>query len=99
MKNAEVEKIRHWLALIGQLGRSKNSLGLLKLISCCSLPDVIPHIKFHLNRMKNTEAPNFEILNPPNSFKKSAIAKLTRLEPFGSGIVKLFSVLISTSAS
>ena len=54
MKNAEVAMIRHWSALVGQLGWSKNSRGHLKLILCCSLPNVIPHIKFHLNRMKNT---------------------------------------------
>ena len=64
MKNAEVEKIRHWSALVGQLGRSKNSRGHLKLILCCSLPDIIPRIKFHLNRMKNTEVPIFKILEP-----------------------------------
>ena len=66
MKNAEVEKIRHWSALVGQLGRSKNSRGHLKLILCCSLPDIIPHIKFHLNRMKNTEVPIFEFWDPQN---------------------------------
>ena len=43
MKNAEVEKIRHWSALVGQLGWSKNSRGHLKLILYCSLPKVIPH--------------------------------------------------------
>ena len=64
MKNAEVEKIRHWLALVGQLGRSKNSCGHLKLILCCSLPDIIPHIKFNLYRMKNTEVPIFEFWDP-----------------------------------
>ena len=64
MKNAEVEKIRHWSALVGQLGRSKNSRGHLKLILCCSLPHIIPHIKFHLNRMKNTEVPIFEFWDP-----------------------------------
>ena len=62
MKNAEVEKIHHWSALVGQLGRSKNSRGHLKLILCCSLPDIIPHIKFHLNRMKNADVQIFEIL-------------------------------------
>ncbi len=30
--------------------------------------EVIPHIKFHPNRMKNTEVPIFEILNPANFF-------------------------------
>ena len=69
MKNAEVEKICHWSALVGQLGRSKNSRGHLKLILCCSLPDIIPHIKFHLNRMKNTEVPIFEFWDPHNFLK------------------------------
>ena len=82
MKNAEVEKIRHWSALVGQLGRSKKSRGHLKLISCCSLPDIIPHIKFHLNRMKNTEVPIFDFWDPQNFFESSAIAKLSKLEPF-----------------
>ena len=82
MKNAEVEKIRHWSALVGQLGRSKKSRGHLKLILCCSLPDIIPHIKFHLNRMKNTEVPIFEFWDPQNFFENSAIAKLSKLEPF-----------------
>ena len=53
MKNAEVEKIHHWSALVGQLGWLKNSCSHLKLILWCSLPDVIPHIKLHPNRMKN----------------------------------------------
>ena len=82
MKNAEVEKIRHWSALVGQLGRSKNSRGHLKLILCCSLPDAILHIKFHLNRMKNTEVQIFEIFDPPNFFEKSAKAKLSILDRF-----------------
>ena len=63
----KVEKNCHWSALVGQLGRSKNGRGHLKLILCCSLPDVIPHIKFHLNRMKNTEVQN---LGPPIFFFK-----------------------------
>ena len=37
MRNAEVAKIRHWSALVGQLGRSKNNL---KLILCYCKPDV-----------------------------------------------------------
>ena len=78
MKNAEVEKIRHWSALVGQLGRSKKSRGHLKLILCCSLP----HIKFHQNRMKNTEVPIFEFWDPQNFFDNSAEAKLSKLEPF-----------------
>ena len=82
MKNAEVAKIRHGSALVGQLGQSKNSHSHLKLILSCSLSDVIPHIKFHLNRMKNTEVPIFEILDPQNFFERSAIAKLSKLEPF-----------------
>ena len=81
MKNAEVEKIRHWSALVGQLGRSKNSRSPFKLILCCSLPDIIPQIKFHLNQMKNTEVPIFLVLDPPNFFERSAIAKLSKLEP------------------
>ena len=82
MKNAEVEKIRHWSALVGQFGRSKKSRGHLKLMLCCSLPNIIPHIKFHLNRMKNTEVPIFEFWDPQNFFESSAIAKLSKLEPF-----------------
>ena len=62
MKNTEVEKIHYWLALVGQLGRSKNSRSHFKDILCCSLPNVTPHKKFHPNRMKNTEVQNFEIL-------------------------------------
>ena len=86
MKNAEVEKIHHWSALVCQLGRSKNSRGRLKLILCCSLPDIIPHIKFYLNRMKNTEVTIFDFSDPPNFFESSAIAKLSILEPFASSI-------------
>ena len=82
MENAEIENIRHWSALVGQLGRSKNSHGHLKLILCCSLPDVIPHIKFHLNPMKNREVPIFEFWDPQNLFENSAKAKLSKLEPF-----------------
>ena len=54
MKNAEVEKIRHWSALVGQLGRSKKSCGHLKLILCCSLPDIIPKSN-EKHRSCNTE--------------------------------------------
>ncbi len=82
MKNGEVEKICHWSALVGQLGRSKNSRGDLKLILYCSLPDVILHIKFHLNQMKNKEFQVSEILDPQNFFENSADAKLSKLEPF-----------------
>ena len=64
MKNAEVEKICHWSTLVGQLGWSKNSHSHLKLILCCSLPDVIPHIKFHLNLMKKTKVQIFETFDP-----------------------------------
>ena len=53
--NEKKEKIHHWSVLVGQLGPLKNSRSHLTLILCCSLPDVIPHIKFHLNRMKNAE--------------------------------------------
>ena len=67
---------------IGELGRSKNSRSCLKLILCCSLPNVIHHIKFHLNRMKNTEVQIFEIFDPQIFFEKSAKAKLSKLEPF-----------------
>ena len=54
----------------------------MKLILCCSLPDIIPHIKFHLNWMKNTEVPIFDFWDPQNFFESSAIAKLSKLEPF-----------------
>ena len=57
-----LEKICHWSALIGQLGWLKNSRSHLKLILCCSLPNVIPHIKFHLNWMKNKDFQIFENL-------------------------------------
>ncbi len=70
------------LALVGKLGQSKDSRGHLKLILCCCLPDVIPHIKFHPNRMKNTEVPIFEISLHQNFFEKTAEAKLSKLEPF-----------------
>ena len=70
MKNTEVEKIRHWSALVGQLGRSKKSRGHLKLILCCSLPNIIPHIKFRPNQIKNTEVPIFEIFDPQIFFEK-----------------------------
>merc|ERR1712055_93424 len=53
-----------------------------KLILCCSLPNVIPNNKFHLNRMKNTEVPIFEFWHPQNFFENSAEAKLSKLEPF-----------------
>ena len=74
MKNAEVKKICHWSALVGQLGPSKNSH--LKLSLCCSLSDVIPHFKFPQNWMKNTEVQIFEIFDPQNCFEKSAKVKL-----------------------
>ena len=82
MRNAEVAKIRHWSALVGRLGLAKNSHGHLKLILCCSLPIVIPHIKFHLNQMKNAEVQIFEIVDPQNFFEKSAKAKLLKLKLF-----------------
>ena len=81
MKNEEVEKIHHWSALAGQLGQSKNSRSHLKLILCCSLTEAIPHIKFHLNWMKNTEVQIFEIFDPQILFEKSAKVKLSKLEP------------------
>ena len=68
--------------MIGQLGQSKNSRGHLKLILCCSLPDVIPHIQFHLNWMKNNDFQIFEIFDLQNFFENSAKAKLSKLEPF-----------------
>ena len=61
MKNAEVEKIHHWSALVGQLGWSKNSHSHFKNILYCSSPNVTPHNKFHPNRMRNTEVQIFEI--------------------------------------
>ena len=62
MKYTEVEKIHYWSALVGQLGRSKNSRTSFKNILCCSFPNVTPHKKFHPNRMKNTEVQIFDIL-------------------------------------
>ena len=54
----------------------------LKLVPCCSLPDNIPQIKFHLNWIKNRENWIFEIFDPQFFFEKSAKAKLSKLEPF-----------------
>ena len=104
MKNAEVEKIRHWSALVGQLGRSKNSCGHLKLILCCSLPHVIPHIKFHLNRMKNTEVPIFEFWDPQIFFWKLRWSQTIKARTFcmvslDPELSKLFLVLMSTRHS
>ena len=73
MKNTEVEKIRYWSALVGQLGWSKDSHSHFKHILCSSLPNVTPHNKFYPNRMKNTEVQIFE-----NPQKK----KLSILERF-----------------
>jgi len=72
MKNTEVEKIYYWSALVGQLGRSKNSRSYFKNVLCCSLPNVTPHKKFHPNRMKNTEV---QKLKKKKRFQKSAKAK------------------------
>ena len=82
MKDAEVEKIRHRLALVCQLGQSKNSRGHLKLILCCSLPNNNPQIIFLPNWMKNIENQMFEMLDPPIFFEKSAKAKLSKLDDF-----------------
>ena len=68
--------------MVGQLGRSKNSRSQLKLILCCSLPKVIPHIKFYLNWMKNKDFQILEILDPQIFFENSAEARLSKLEPF-----------------
>jgi len=68
MKNTEVEKIYYWSALVGQLGRSKNSRSYFKNVLCCSLPNVTPHKKFHPNRMKNTEVQKLK--------KKKKISKI-----------------------
>lgn len=81
MKNTGVEKIHHWSALVGQLGQSKNSRSHLKLIQYCSLPHVIPHIKFYPNWMKNTKVKIFKIFNPATFFEKSPKAKPSNLEP------------------
>ena len=70
------------VSFVKSVGLVKNSRSHLKLILCCSLPNVIPHIKFHLNRMKNTEVQIFEFFDPSNFFEKSAKAKLSKLEPF-----------------
>ena len=60
--NTKVEKTHYWSALVGQLGRSKNSRSHSKNILCCSFPNVTPRNKFHPNRMKNTEVQIFDIL-------------------------------------
>ena len=70
------------MALVGLLGRPKNSCSHSKLILCCSLPNVTPHTKFYPNRMKNAEVEIFEIFDPQNFFENSAKAKLSKLEPF-----------------
>ena len=82
MKNTEVKKICYQTALVGLLGRSKNSCSYSKLILCCSLPNVTPYNKFQPNRMKNAEVKIFEIFDPQNFFENSAKAKLSKLEPF-----------------
>ena len=82
IKNTNVKKIRCQTALVGLSGRPKNSCSHSKLILCCSLPNVTPQNKFHQNRMKNAKVQIFKILNPQIFFKKSAKAKLQKLEPF-----------------
>ena len=82
IKNAEVKKIRYQTALVGLLGRPKNSFSYSKLILCCSLPNVTLYEKFQPNRMKNTKVKIFEIFDPQNFFENSAKAKLSKLEPF-----------------
>ena len=63
MKNTEVEKIRYWTALVGQLGRSKNSRSYFKHILCCSLPTVTPRNKFYqLGIFKNVEGLHLQSL-------------------------------------
>ena len=46
IKNTEVEKIRCWWALVGQLVWSRNSRSHSKQILCCSLPNVTPITNF-----------------------------------------------------
>ena len=70
------------MALVGLLGRSKNSCSYSKLILCCSLPNDIPNNKFQPNRMKNAKVKIFEIFDPQNFFENSAKAKLSKLGPF-----------------
>ena len=70
------------MALVGLLGRPKNSCSYSKLILCCSLPNVTPLTKFQPNRMKNAEVKIFKIFDPRNFFENSAKAKLSKLEPF-----------------
>ena len=82
IKNTDVKKICCQMALVGLLGRPKNSCSHSKLILCCSLPNVTPHTKFYPNRMKNAEVEIFEIFDPQNFFENSAKAKLSKLEPF-----------------
>ena len=57
MKNTEVEKIHYWLALVGQLGWSKIAVAISKTFYV-----VLSPIKFHPNRMKNTEVQIFDIV-------------------------------------
>ena len=82
IKNAEVKKIRYQTALVGLLGRPKNSCSYSKLILCCSLPNDTLYNKFQPKRMKNAQVKIFEIFDPQNFFENSAKAKLSKLEPF-----------------
>ena len=82
IKNTEVKKICYQTALVGLLGRPKNSCSYSKLILCCSLPNVTPYNKFQPNRIKNAKVKIFEIFDPQNFFENSAKAKLSKLEPF-----------------
>ena len=82
IKNTEVKKICYQTALVGLLGRPKNSCSYSKLILCCSLPNVTPYNKFQPNRMKNAKVKIFKIFDPQNFFENSAKAKLSKLEPF-----------------
>ena len=51
IKNTEVKKIRYETALVGLLGRPKNSCSHSKLILCYSLPNDTPYNKFQPNWM------------------------------------------------
>ena len=81
MKKIEVEKIHYWSALVGQLGRSKNSRSHFKNILCCSFPNVTPitnitQIGWEMQKFTLI----FEIRE--TRFQKSVKLKLLELEGF-----------------
>ena len=64
INHIDVKKICYQTALVGLLGRLRNSSSYSKLILCYSLPDVTPHNKFHPNWMKNAKFKFSKFLTP-----------------------------------